>query len=226
MKKIMSILIVIVMMLSISIMPVYAGAKSDAEQYKYFDKFFNTYFDYGDFEHDEVLGSYDELLYHYENESDEEPDWTLIICPVRCAAVMYKVGTVVGSRVLSIIGGGGPGFTDGYGVYIRDTDSFVELRQSSLEKIIELCPGFVEAIEENEIGQAFGDVNDDKVVDIFDATYVQRHIAGMMEDYNIEVNFSINIISDNNVSIGDFDRDGETTIMDATMIQRHLVGLE
>ncbi|MBQ8860444.1 MAG: dockerin type I repeat-containing protein, partial [Ruminococcus sp.] len=93
------------------------------------------------------------------------------------------------------------------------------------EKIIELCPGFVEAIEENEIGQAFGDVNDDKVVDIFDATYVQRHIAGINKDYDIEMNFGI-MTNGGFVDLGDFNRDGETTVMDATMIQRHLVGLE
>ncbi len=212
-----------IVVLSIAIMPAYADDKSDTEPYKYFDKFYATYFSSGFIRPEEALGAYDEVYYHYGNDTDEEPDWTLIMCPVRCVPAMYKVGTVVGSRVLCIVGGGCPGFTDGYGVYIRDTDSFVELRQSSLEQIIELCPDFVEAIEENKIGQGFGDVNDDNVVDIFDATYVQRHIAGMTEDYNIEVNFSIHIISENNVSIGDFDRDGETTVMDATAIQRYLV---
>lgn len=59
---------------------------------------------------------------------------------------------------------------------------------------------------------SLGDVDGDGTVMIVDATYIQRHIAGM----------PIPFVFDR--SIADTDEDGDVTIMDATYIQRWLAG--
>jgi len=228
MKKVLSILLIVVMMLSILLVPAYAEEQTDTKQFRYYDKFYdkcfreiNDRYNNSDM-YEYVKFFYNEVYYHYVSES-EEPDWVLILCPVDNAPSGLQYGTVVGNRVLYIYGGGCLGFVDGYGVYIRETDSCIALRQSSLDQIIELCPDFVEAIEENEIGRVFGDVDENGKIDVFDATALQRYVAEYddLSNYIIEINGG-----SYSEYMGDFDRDGEQTILDATAIQRHIAGLE
>lgn len=198
---------------------------TDMKNIKYYDKFYDSYFSSGYHEHSYIMTMYDEIYYHYSDESDTEPDWTLIYAPIHPAPVEFAYGNLVGNRVLSVVGGGCEAFSEGYGVYVTETDSFINLRD--LNKVVELCPGFVEAIEENEIGQAFGDVDNNGKINVMDATHIQRHIAEMHNDYRIERYFQIHINGgEYYLSMGDYDRDGYTTVMDATAIQRHIAELE
>ena len=57
-----------------------------------------------------------------------------------------------------------------------------------------------------------GDVDGDRVVEIRDATFIQRHLL------NIEIPFAFD------ESAADADEDGEVTIMDVTNLQRWLIG--
>ena len=202
------------------------GIYRRAEFYKCYDKFYNEFFNYGSYKRNNIVRYYDEVYCHYSAETEEEPDWILIFSDVTPEPIAISYGKVVGNRVLHSAGAGPLPFGVGYGVYVRKTDSFISLR--NLEEIIELCPDFVEAIEENEIGQAFGDVDYNDKIDVVDATYIQRYIAEIYNGYEIDRCFGIGIVGDKSYyeSIGDFDRDGETTIMDATKIQRHVAGLE
>ena len=59
-----------------------------------------------------------------------------------------------------------------------------------------------------------GDVDDDGAIMIVDATYIQRHIAG------IPIPFTLN------ETVADTDGDGSITVMDATYIQRWLANLK
>ena len=59
----------------------------------------------------------------------------------------------------------------------------------------------------------YGDADDDGVVTILDATYIQRYDA------------KISLPSPLNERNADVDGDEEVTIIDATLIQRFLVGL-
>lgn len=219
MKKIISVLLIVAMLISVFAMSATA-TEFDASKFKYFEK---TVEFYGVKYIDEIMYNYDELYYHYSDNNQEEPDWALLFCVVRPDMVNILCGTVVGNRVLAITGGGCIRFDYGYGVYIKETDSIVSLTPKKLNQIIELCPDFVEAIETNEIGQAFGDVDGNGKIDVMDATYIQRGIAGIS-----------NFIYDDFVEVGakgivwfsDFDRDGEITVMDATAIQRHIAGIE
>lgn len=52
-----------------------------------------------------------------------------------------------------------------------------------------------------------GDMNYDGVVDVIDATLIQRSLVGSYECYMMD-------------AIGDFDHDGERSVIDATLIQR------
>ena len=62
-------------------------------------------------------------------------------------------------------------------------------------------------------GYIFGDVDGNGVVEIADATWLQRHLA------SIDIPFTINM------KTADIDSDGQITLMDATLIQLWLAQL-
>ena len=63
-------------------------------------------------------------------------------------------------------------------------------------------------------GDILGDIDSNGDVMIVDATYIQRHIAGIPIPYTL------------NETIADTDADGTVTVMDATYIQRWLANLK
>ncbi len=220
MNKIISILLVIVMLVSVMSVSAFAVEK-DFSQFKYYDKIVE-YFD--EYYEDEIQYVYDEVYYHYSDDNTEEPDWSLIFCGFCPQPIEAKYGTLVGDRILSVVGGGCSGFVDGYGVYVRETDSFITLRQNTLEEICEQCPDFIKSIEENEIGQQFGDVDNDGELSVIDVTYIQRFLA-QCYDF-IQTYFVVSLDGGkDHIIVPDFDRDGTTTILDATAIQLKLAGL-
>ena len=232
MKKVLSILMVIIMMLSIIAVPVYAEEQTDKKQNKHFDKFFDFcfsdnyyYINHYDYYYDHILTRcYDEIYYHYENETDEEPAWTLIYGYKDTDMWIRKYGTAVGNRIIYTVEGDSGSISRHY-VYVAELDEFIPLEVSNMDRIIEYCPDFVKTIEEIEYGQMLGDVDENNILDITDVTYIQRFLAGYQDRIGDNfVGYYINIIGD--VDVSDFDRDGETAIMDATAIQRQLAGLE
>ena len=60
--------------------------------------------------------------------------------------------------------------------------------------------------------EIIGDVDGDKKITIYDATYIQRYLVGYR---NVELHYQF----------ADFDEDGEISIFDATAIQRKIAGL-
>ena len=59
----------------------------------------------------------------------------------------------------------------------------------------------------------YGEVNGDYIIDITDATEIQRYLAGIVE------------LSDLSKELADVDADGRVAVMDATMIQRKEAGI-
>ena len=215
MKKSLSIFVIIVMLALISVVP------ASAASYHQFPEVEFKYYEIMVERNISKPWFYNEL-HHYSDENQEEPDWVLIVCQVMPEPWEVKYGALVGDRVLWTIAGSGLNkFDTGFAVYIPKTDTFIELCNDNVERIIELCPNFVEIIEEKEIGQLMGDVNEDNKIDVFDSTCIQRVLAEYNDYYNVKV-----WTTGYYFSIADFDRDGETTIMDATAIQRHIAGLE
>ncbi len=217
MKKIISVLMIAVMLVSVFVVPTTA-TEFDASKFKYFEK---TVEYYGEMYREAIMYCYDELYYHYSDENSEDPDWALIYCCIQPQPIEMKYGTAVGDRVISVVGGDSVGFMEGHGVYIKETDSIIVLGQRNMDRIIQLCPDFIESIEENEIGQAFGDVDNDNKLTVIDATYIQMCLAGYILPYDY-----VGIDGGrSHVLISDFDRDGERTVLDATAIQMKLAKL-
>lgn len=221
MKKLVCVFLIIAMMISVFAIPASARVSIyediPATEYKYQERVIEYIFGYD-------TGSYREFCY-YSDENQEEPDWVLIVCQPMPEPWEMKYGVLVNDRILWTTSGSGiPRIRSGFTVYIPKTDTFIDLFTSTVPEVIEVCPNFVEALEENEIGQKIGDVNDDTEINILDATYIQRSIA---EHYWDESNYHVMVhIYEGAPDIGDFDRDGEVTVMDATAIQRHIAGLE
>lgn len=197
----------------------------NGSEFKYIDKILERFGATEYYEQQAILDVYEEVYYHYSDDNAQEPDWALVLCPLNPAPIEWKYGTLVGDRILSVVGGACAVFPDGYGVYVREIDKFIPLRQSNLEQIVELCPDFIEAIEENEIGQQFGDVDNDGKLSIIDATYIQRFLAKLYDF--IQTYYLVRLDGGNgSVSVCDFDGDGDVSILDATGIQRQLAGLD
>ena len=225
MKKVISILMIIVMLVSMLAVATTANTV-DASQNMYLEDFILYYsknYYYTEQELNYMREVYRELCYHYSDENNESPDWVLIECQVYPVPWEMKYGALVGDRILWTYGGSELRFMEtGLGVYIPKTDTLIGLFQKNVEQIIELCPEFVETIEKNKLGQLMGDVNDDKVINILDATYIQRILAGYTIDYLNTGVWDGDII----FGISDFNRDGDTTILDVTAIQRKLAKLD
>lgn len=223
MKKILSKLMVMIIILLILVTPVCAEEQIDIKQHKYFDMFYDEISGSVRPGYDEVLETYDEIYYHYENESDEEPDWTLIYAFIDIVMWERKYGTNVGDRIIYTVGEDSKSISRHY-VYVAELDEFIPLEKSEMDKITEYCPDFVKVIEENEYGQLVGDIDENNVLNIIDVTYIQRYLAGYEGVEAYPLAYYIEVYG--SIDVSDFDRDGETTIMDATLLQRNLAGLE
>ena len=235
MKKIISILLVAIMLISISIMPTLAENRKyypQAEKYQ---------------ENCPVDWFYHESYYHY-SDGATNPDWayvhfgfdegmfddTTIIQPQR-GGVLFGDRLIVNDTISSNT----PAY--GYAVYVAELDTFIPVYDNNVEKILEYCPDFLDVLEEQGYGTQFGDVNNDENVDIIDVTYIQRDLAGFNDILNVITSeFLVDIYKDFKFSrlnsikvdnrgymfISDFDRDGEVSILDATEIQLKLARLD
>lgn len=226
MKKLLSILIIAVILISVCSISVSAYTEL-VRSYEEFPEVENKYYDRVveyNFNNEPTSG-YREF-HHYSSDTDEEPDWALIFysyCPPPWEA---RYGTLVGDRVIwSIAGTGFNEFNSGYAVYIPEIDTFYALSNGNMKKIIEQCPEFVETFEELGIGQLMGDVDDNDTIDILDSTYIQREVAGYFDFLTLN-QFIDGQGNSSYVSVCDYDRDGEVTVMDATTIQKELANIE
>ena len=240
MKKVFSILLVILMMVFILIIPSYA-ADSVIEN-KYYDVFVeNIDCPYEPWE-------YEEIYIHYSVETSEEPAWVMIYAMCEDDMSTKSYGVVAGNRII---------LTDSFDtyslsrvyVYIPALDELLYVDNTQIEEVIVKCPGFLEALEKQDIGQLIGDINDNSEIDIVDATLIQRYLAGYDDTVESRYSFSSRFRVSGKFSnkdrvgtsyavngqhvkvweydyISDFDRDGERTILDATAIQLKLAGLE
>ena len=80
--------------------------------------------------------------------------------------------------------------------------------------------------EELKIGRPIGDSDGDGVLDITDATHIQRALAELCELEEESDSYWCGGSSGTKKSYSDMDGDGEVTILDATAIQRRLAGLD
>ncbi len=241
MKKVLSLILVAVMLVSVFTISAYAEPEYDVSDYKYYDK--AVEFNYGI-----EPWYYDELYYHYSDENSEEPDWALVYIYTDVADMrLLRYGVVVENMAICTQTQDMYSNSRHY-VYVSALDKFLYVEYSQIEEVLENCPDFVEVIEENNYGQRIGDINDDFIVNILDATYIQRLLAGYKDTVSVRLVTSskerrseyvdtVDTIYANYVYvdgkwhweyayISDFNRDGERTILDATAIQMKLAKIE
>ena len=240
MKKLLSVLLIIVMLISVLIVPSYA-VESVAEN-KYYDAFVN------DINCPYEPWEYKEIYEHYSDETSEEPDWVMIYAMCEDDMWSKSYGVVAGNRIIITNSFDTYSLSRVY-VYVTTLDELLYVDNTQIDEVIKKCPEFLEVLEEQNIGQLIGDINDDSEIDIVDVTLIQRYLAGYDDIIESRYSFSSKFrnsgkfrykdevgtsytVEEQHIKvwkydyISDFDRDGERTVMDATAIQRYIAGLE
>ena len=134
--------------------------------------------------------------------------WTLIKAHVKQFETTEWVGyTRIGGRVLSWWAPGVFIYPFGYFVYDKNDDTLMPIENADTEKYD------LEAVMAAlGIGTIIGDADRDGEVTVMDATRVQRLIACLVDNLDVD-------------NAADVDGDGSISILDATMIQRHVAEL-
>lgn len=235
MKRMISILITIVLLFSVCMISANAQEATPDEsqkEYLYHDRLIewlgNKYI-----ELDDDFPDYDELYFHYTDETKENFDWVLIRVVSGWDLCWYgKSGCNIGSRALYSYNG----------IYFPADLAIYDVKNDTFRKITEYreFDGVKEAVEELELGVALGDMDFDGMITIVDATHIQKILAHVEvrpryseEDDIIECgHYTVNDPERGPIGvteycyISDYDQDGKRTVLDATHIQKHLAGLE
>lgn len=218
MKKLVSLLLVAVMVLSMGMVSVFAEGTEEKELL-YKDKFVGYIgFPEEDPENDKPFHpsftKYDEIYYHV-NETSGEIDWALISVVLYAINPWEVVETLqIGDRVLKWWVPGAAVLPYGYAVYNVADDTFYDIQRVKPEEY----DGFVEVIDELELGLPLGDVDMDSSVSVLDATEIQRYIAQLIE---VPYGYYSYI-----PALADVEDDDEMNILDATALQVKLAQLE
>ncbi len=208
MKRIVSLILTFVLLLYVAVVPAFAEIPNS--EYLYKDRFIE-YYNLGE-ESFQKLISYSESYYHIdENSPSEEVDWVLIYAYTDMVMEASCWMILDDKRVVAQDNMNYP-FTFRYGVYDVKEDIFYAIdNYTDFSKF----KGLEEYVNDH-IGRLIGDVDEDNVLSVLDATFIQRAIAGLYEfsnsDYVGGTGCPVEYISD-------FDRDGERSVMDATAIQ-------
>ncbi len=220
MKKLFSIILVVIMLLLSVAVPVSAD---DVEGPLYKDKFCEQF----GYDQSSFYG-YQELYYHHTSENDKESpiDWVLIHS---IAEIWDSWGfssyLLIGDRVIGAIYTYKP-FEIPYAVYVVEKDEFIDIKDVDCNQY----DGLIECLQELKIGLLVGDVDRDKTLTVLDATIIQRCIAKLEEfpEYDVceKHRYSAVYGSEKLAYFSDFNRDGERTILDATAIQMRLAKVE
>jgi len=166
---------------------------------------------------------YKEKCYHYDSNNDI--DWALISYSyIESPTLSYAVF----DDMVYLSGGHYIPFDTGDVLYDFRYQKFVNLIE--LDNFSEY-DGLKEELHRRGDFVTIGDFDRDNRLTVFDATGIQRAIAGVcefhFEDDDLSQFSYKNLKDSNELSyITDFDRDGERTVLDATAIQRYIAGIE
>lgn len=234
MKKLLAIILSIALLVCACVLPVTAIDSDYDNNNKYIQRFNEKYPYIPSFEGD--YAEYDELYYHYDVNGDN--DWVFVKAKLPMSyddPGLYHIGNLLLSNGYVNIP-----FCLGYAVYDVEEDKFYDIAQvwknEKYKGVTSLFEdAFVNGDVDYSIGLVIGDLNNDKVITVYDATYLQRCLAGL-EDYPVPrelypfvyqkiawdpdgrfVTFDINDFYDTN-------EDGTVSISDATRIQRTAAG--
>ena len=216
MKKLLSMVMTAVLLASAVAFS--AHAEEADTNYLFKDRYDKAYGDYLEWTDAEYC-MYREVYYHYTD--DGSIDWALINAFTNMVQPMECYG-VFGNRVIYQYNMNVP-FTFNYAVYDVAEDQFMELQSAWKNEKYE---GLYEALDSLNIGKLLGDVNNDNVLNITDATIIQKCLAGL-QDFPIddEVSKLAHHLTDELSYLSDVNHDGQRTIADATALQYILAGI-
>lgn len=205
MKKVISLILVLVLFSSIALMTVHS--ETTETEYLFKDKFLEKFSI-----SPEQLQNYNESIIC--TDANGNVDWAFITAYTYTYEEMFYTG-IVADVIIRQNFCFYP-FTTGECIYDVEKDEFFGIGY------YEDYEGLEEYINEN-IGTPIGDANNDGKLSILDATYIQMALAQMCEFHESDTLIS-NSLPIKYVS--DMDRDGKRTIMDATAIQFKLAKLD
>lgn len=221
MKKIISLILVLILMLSVAVMPTFAKdtlKSTVGGESLFIEEFIEQYgHNNANFEY-LCRENYNEEYYHYD--VNNQLEWVLVYCLV---SVTPSNNYVVFGDMVSFHGASDP-LGIGYGVYDVASQKFIDI--VDLDDLSEY-EGLKDHIYDAGLLYPIGDYDLDKKLTVLDATGIQRLLAGLVPDDDIINDSYRNQKSDNELKYStDIDRDGKRTVMDATAIQLKLAWLE
>ncbi len=211
MKKLTSLILVALLMISATVFPAFAENSTD----QYLQMLFKHY------PHTKEAYEYDELFYtdvgELDIDCDDAIDYAIIFTHFAMAPDAIDSG-VIGNRFIWQPQLYAP-FRFGYALYDIENDEFIPFS----EDILDNYPFLEEYMDKFRIGTPFGDANGDEVLSVMDATFIQRCLAHLDEflsnDYLLQYgNYPTDYRSD-------FNLDGSVDILDATGIQMKLASI-
>lgn len=180
----------------------------------------------------EGFQDYEELYFHYTDETQENYDWVLIRVVSNGGLAWFgKSGCNIGSRAIYSYDS----------TYFYGDMAIYDVKNDTFRSIVDYreFDGVKEAVEELELGVPLGDMDSDGRITVVDATIIQKMLAGIevrprySEKDDIIERFSHWEDSDGGplavyayCYISDYDQDGVRSVLDATHIQKHLASLE
>ena len=214
MKKIISVLLAILMLVLTSLVPVYAQ-ETENSGYLYEDAFVERYV--GDELGDEYrYWKYKEVYYNYDE--NNQVNWCLVHATASLNAfgmsayLKFEDFVLVSSNMIYP-------FDLKYAVYDVEKDSFFDL--VDIYEEIPNYEGLIDVLRNLDESVILGDTDKNRVLTVLDATNIQRDVAQIQVLYDEYTDRR-----DVKGRFSDYNNDGETTILDATAIQRKLAKLD
>lgn len=230
MKKIVSFLMAVAMLMSLCSFSTTATTEDKALYENIFVEYLRKYAE-GHDDEDFDWYDYEEFCYYYA-ESDsvkaiadetEAPDFVLVKARVNMCSPMPAV-FVVGDYIFYAENLYVPYAIELY-VYTPADNKIYTLEQAvpRYSYVIEkfFAEGYIDA-------KLLGDMDNDTKITVKDATYIQKCLAGITAfDTTDELRWLGYMVHEQNMPCfySDFNRDGERNIKDATAIQKHIAGI-
>ena len=226
MKKLLSIMLAVVMLLAMCVVSVQAY---DIECGNVYDESMLRGFvaDYITQKRDDIKlfdSTYDEVSYTvlYSHYSDDMPIPNFVLIDIDFKNNASPESAIqIGDYIITNDAwyGYNPYFLLGYFIVLPDTGEVINLETAHNRQI----DGFERIFTETDIARIIGDTDKDGIISIKDATYIQKLLAqfeGYTKDYYTLIPYVMKYY------FADFNGDFDVTISDATEIQKCVAGLE
>ena len=223
MKRIISILLVVCVMLSIAVFSTNAASINYTKVYE--EEFKQFMIGYGFDIKEDYEYIYFECYSHYSDENNTDiPDWVLAFGAHYGMGPLYSYGIFDDCYYIQEVNCYQP-FTLGYVIYVPAEDRFYALEDAWEKKIEGIDKAFTEGLIPLGVAGVIGDADKDGGLSILDATQIQLEVASLAERKDVGIG-GLLAYGEEMKYITDLDRDGVITVMDATEIQRKLARIE